>query len=111
MQRAGITQRQMADLLGVSQPAVSVYLAGRLPPPRVLLGVARIGNTSIEWLLTGEEAAEEAAMQVREQPLPYGRTAVMMDLWEQLPSPLQQNVLQLMRTLIDISIDGSAKSG
>ncbi len=111
MRKSGITQKEMAGLLGISQPAISVYLAGRLPPPRVLLGIARLGNTSVEWLLTGEGAADGGDSLVREARPPYGKTAVMMELWEQLPASVQQNVLQLMRNLVDINTDGSAKSG
>ena len=110
MTETGITQKDMAGLLGVSQPAISVYLAGRLPPPAVLLGIARLGNTSVEWLLTGEGQRESDALLVREAAVNYGKAAVMVELWEQLPASVQQNVLQLMRTLVEISIDGSARN-
>jgi transcriptional regulator with XRE-family HTH domain len=52
----GFTQRQFAGQLGISQAAVSKYLSGRVPPAEVLLKIAKMGNTSMEWILTGEMA-------------------------------------------------------
>ena len=49
----GLRQWQMANLLGATQPAVHKYENGILPEVRRLLELARIGNTSIEWILTG----------------------------------------------------------
>jgi len=43
----------MAELLGATQPAVHKYENGILPEVKRLLELARIGNTSIEWILTG----------------------------------------------------------
>jgi hypothetical protein len=44
----------MAQLLGATQPAVHKYENGILPEVKRLLELARIGDTSIEWILTGE---------------------------------------------------------
>jgi hypothetical protein len=43
----------MAQLLGATQPAVHKYENGILPEVKRLLELARIGNTSVEWILTG----------------------------------------------------------
>jgi transcriptional regulator with XRE-family HTH domain len=48
-----LRQWQMAQLLGATQPAVHKYENGILPEVRRLLELARIGNTSVEWILTG----------------------------------------------------------
>jgi transcriptional regulator with XRE-family HTH domain len=48
-----LRQWQMAELLGATQPAVHKYENGILPEVRRLLEIARIGNTTIEWILTG----------------------------------------------------------
>lgn len=50
----GLRQWQMAQLLGATQPAVHKYENGILPEVKRLLELARIGDTSIEWILTGE---------------------------------------------------------
>src|SRR5215813_13514873 len=49
----GLRQWQMAELLGATQPAVHKYENGILPEVKRLLELARIGQTSIEWILTG----------------------------------------------------------
>ena len=50
-----LTQEQLASILQISQPAVSKYLRERIPPADALLKIARLGNTTIEWLLTGRK--------------------------------------------------------
>lgn len=52
----GLRQWQMAELLGATQPAVHKYENGILPEVRRLLELARIGNTSVEWILTGRHS-------------------------------------------------------
>ena len=52
---SGLTQQQFSVELGVSQAAVSKYLTGRIPPAEVLLRIARLGKTTVEWLLSGEK--------------------------------------------------------
>jgi transcriptional regulator with XRE-family HTH domain len=49
----GLRQWQMAEKLGATQPAVHKYENGILPEVKRLLELARIGSTSIEWILTG----------------------------------------------------------
>src|SRR2546426_3870238 len=48
-----LRQWQMAEMLGATQPAVHKYENGILPEVKRLLELARIGHTSIEWILTG----------------------------------------------------------
>ena len=49
----GLKQWQMADILGATQPAIHKYENGILPEVKRLLELARVGNTTIEWILTG----------------------------------------------------------
>ncbi|MBN2424389.1 MAG: helix-turn-helix transcriptional regulator [Calditrichaceae bacterium] len=51
----GLTQEQFAAELGISQPAVSYYLKERIPPAEIMLKIANLGNTTIEWILTGQK--------------------------------------------------------
>ena len=51
--QAGMRQWELARLLGTTQSAVHKYEHGVVPEPRRLLELARVGNTSVEWLLTG----------------------------------------------------------
>ncbi len=50
-----LTQEQLATELGISQPAVSKYLNERIPPADVLFNLAKLGKTTIEWILSGEK--------------------------------------------------------
>ncbi len=61
-QEAGLRQWELARLLGTTQSAVHKYEHGVVPEPRRLMELARVGHTSIEWILTGrhwENGAEE----------------------------------------------------
>ena len=64
------TQQQLAQNLGISQAAISKYLNERIPPPEVLLRLADLGRTTIEWILTGEKTYffEDSRSAVRERP-------------------------------------------
>ncbi|MGH9869283.1 MAG: helix-turn-helix domain-containing protein [Candidatus Polarisedimenticolia bacterium] len=50
---AGLRQWQLAEMIGATQPAIHMYERGVLPEPRRLLELARIGDTTVEWILTG----------------------------------------------------------
>jgi transcriptional regulator with XRE-family HTH domain len=65
----GLKQWQMADLLGATQPAIHKYENGILPEVKRLLELARIGNTTVEWILTGrhwEQGSEDRERIPRE---------------------------------------------
>src|SRR6058998_2314306 len=51
--RAGLRQWQLAEVLGTTQSAVHKYEHGVIPEPRRLVELSRLGNTTIEWILTG----------------------------------------------------------
>lgn len=59
---ASLRQWELAKLLGTTQSAVHKYEHGVVPESRRLVELARIGGTSIEWVLTGchwENGSEE----------------------------------------------------
>lgn len=45
---------QIAKSLGLSNAAITTYLAGRIPPAETLIEIAHLTGCSIHWLLTGE---------------------------------------------------------
>ncbi len=51
---AKLRQWELAKLLGTTQSAVHKYEHGVVPEPRRLVELARVGGTSIEWILTGQ---------------------------------------------------------
>ena len=102
MRRMQINQQELAGLIGVSQPAISLYLQGRLPPPEVLLQIARLGNTSIEWLLTGGGSGPApAGSVVRESSAEYSSQHPLFRLWNRLPVPVQAHLLGLIREIVE----------
>jgi transcriptional regulator with XRE-family HTH domain len=68
--RLGATLRQweLAKLLGTTQSAVHKYEHGVVPEPRRLVELARIGGTSIEWVLTGRHWENGSQEQPRISP-------------------------------------------
>lgn len=67
----GLRQWQMAELLGATQPAVHKYENGILPEVKRLLELARIGHTSIEWILTGRHWENGSGEMERLKPEVY----------------------------------------
>jgi len=54
---AGMSQAELAQRVGVSTSAIGMYEQGRREPSCALLvSLARALNTSLQYLLTGEEA-------------------------------------------------------
>lgn len=99
MHTLGMNQQQLASYLGVSQPAVSLYLRGRVPPADILYHLARLGKTNIEWILTGE--SEPLLNQVQENKTSYGNENQLLMLWARLSPANQKILLSLMRELAE----------
>jgi transcriptional regulator with XRE-family HTH domain len=62
---AGLRQWQLAEMIGATQPAIHMYERGVLPEPKRLLEIARIGNTTVEWILTGRHWEHGSAEMAR----------------------------------------------
>jgi transcriptional regulator with XRE-family HTH domain len=65
---AGLRQWELAKMLGTTQSAVHKYEHGVVPEPRRLVELARIGGTSIEWVLTGRHWENGSGEQQRVAP-------------------------------------------
>ena len=65
---ASMRQWELARLLGTTQSAVHKYEHGVVPEPRRLVELAKIGGTSIEWVLTGEHWENGSEEQERLSP-------------------------------------------
>ena len=65
---AGLRQWELARLLGTTQSAVHKYEHGVVPEPRRLVELARVGGTSIEWVLTGRHWENGSDSQERLAP-------------------------------------------
>ena len=69
--KVGLRQWQLAELLGTTQSAVHKYEHGVIPEPRRLVKLARLGNTTIEWILTGQHWESGSVQQDRLPPDVY----------------------------------------
>jgi transcriptional regulator with XRE-family HTH domain len=65
---AGLRQWELARFLGTTQSAIHKYEHGVTPEPRRLLKLAKIGNTTIEWILTGRHWENGFTGKERIQP-------------------------------------------
>lgn len=63
--KAGMRQWQLAAQLGTTQSAVHKYEHGVIPEPRRLIMLCRLGNTTIEWILTGQHWENGSSSQER----------------------------------------------
>jgi transcriptional regulator with XRE-family HTH domain len=74
---AGLRQWELARRLGTTQSAIHKYEHGVIPEPRRLVELARLGGTSVEWVLTGEHWENGSAEQAR-VPAEALRTACLL---------------------------------
>ncbi len=93
----GLSQEQLAHLLHISQPAVSHYLKRRIPPADILLQIARLGNTTMEWILTGQKSYFYG--RVEEDEAPYDAELKLMQRLNRLPGEIRQAVVLLIERL------------
>ncbi len=100
MTQKGWTQQQLATLLGVSQPAISQYLKGRIPQSDVLLRLSLISGKSMEYLLTGKTSGREVP-RVAEGKEGYGDEGRLLELWRQLPEPVRSALLQFLQKVVE----------
>lgn len=50
----GVQNKEIAARLGVSRPAVTAYLQGRIPSAEKLIEISALTGCNLHWLLTGE---------------------------------------------------------
>ncbi len=99
MKQKELTQKDLSEILGISQPAISLYLQGRMPPADILYQIAQLGGTSVEWILTGIESEQGI---VKESEPVYGNQHLLLRLWKQIPTKLQRDFLTLLKSFIEL---------
>ena len=96
----GWTQEQLASALDLSQPAISKYLKERIPPAETLLKLAQFGNTTIEWILTGQKSyfyqQENTNTVVRENPTIYDAEINLAKKIAKLTPVVRQAIISLV---------------
>lgn len=93
-----LNQQQFADLLGVTQPAVSKYLKERIPPAPVLLKLAHAASTTIEWILSGDKV--DSRQKVAEPFVVYSPPLSIEQKFRQLPFSLQKQFDRLLDSIL-----------
>lgn len=56
LEAGGMTQRELGDLLGVTERSVAAYETGEVVPYRFLRDLERVLGAEAAWILHGEEA-------------------------------------------------------
>ena len=92
-ERLGYTQAELASLLAdpktgrpLSQAAVKNYEARNVPEAHVLLQIARLGDSTVDWLLTGASA----------HPISDRQIAALRSFWkDELPQSVKATAEQL----------------
>ncbi len=96
---SGLNQIKLAEILDISQAAVSKYLKERIPPAEILLKIAFIGNTTIEWLLTGKTEIKPPVNAISDKKEIY-KSGREIDLYTKIEK-LEPPVKAALETLID----------
>ncbi len=98
MQKFSLNQKQLADLLGITQPAVSKYLSNRIPPAHILFKMAQISGRRMEWFLTGE--SEDLLYKVAEPAVTYDAGMKLEKKISLLPKEIYHRLEDLVDSII-----------
>jgi len=106
---AELRQWELARRLGTTQSAIHKYEHGVVPEPRRLIELARIGNTSIEWVLTGHHWENGSETQQRLSPDVLGTAQALRDLDENGRDRIDE-ALRIIREAVDaLDSEGSGE--
>ena len=99
---ADLTQQQVADALGLSQPQYASYEVGRRRVPVSMLpGLTKVLGVSIEALVADEDAAQVAAIAPRRTRRgPPSRLERQLDAVARLPKARQKFVSDMLDTVL-----------
>lgn len=99
---ADLTQVQLAEALGISQPQLAFYeLAKRRVPVSLLPGLAKVLGVSIEALIADDDAAQVAAAAPRRtRHGPVSRLEQQLDAITRLPRSEQKFVSKMLDSVL-----------
>ena len=97
--RAGLRQWELAKRLGTTQSAVHKYEHGVVPEPRRLVELARAGETSIEWILTGNLWENGSHEQKRLSPALLDTASILREILDE-DRPLVDEALGIVREAV-----------
>jgi transcriptional regulator with XRE-family HTH domain len=94
--RAGLTQMELADALGVPQSNIAFWESGTKPPrSEVLEPMAKAFGVSVESLLRPPSASSRAA-----KPTPHGQAQRLFAAVTKLPRSEQRRILSVLEALL-----------
>ena len=101
-----LSQEQLAKVLQVSQPAISKYLRDRIPPAETLLKLAQLGQTTVEWILSGQKsyAYGQTAAEVHETQMDYDADWQVAKKIAVLPDEVREAIIRLIEELYEKNI-------
>ena len=99
MHKLSLNQKQLADLLGITQPAVSKYLNQRIPPAHILFGISQISGKNMEWFLTGE--SEILSYKIAEPAVTYDAGLKLEKKISLLPKDIYRRLEQLVDSILN----------
>jgi transcriptional regulator with XRE-family HTH domain len=98
---ADLTQVQLAERLGISQPQLAFYEVGkRRVPVSMLPGLAKALGVSIEALIADNDTANIAAAPKRTRRGPVSRLEQQLDAVTRLPKARQRFVTDMLDTVL-----------
>jgi transcriptional regulator with XRE-family HTH domain len=99
---ADLTQVQLAEALGISQPQLAFYEVGkRRVPVSMLPGLAKVLGVSLEALIAHDDAAQVAAAPPRRTRRgPISKLEQQLDAIARLPKAEQKIVSRFLDTMI-----------
>jgi transcriptional regulator with XRE-family HTH domain len=96
----GLSQQQLADMLGVSKGAVGQYEVGLTTPrPKRFERIAEVLGVTVEWLLTGNDAEEKVRAQTTNEmaalellrAIPHEKQAAAIAMLQGLAATVTKN--------------------
>ena len=97
-------QNEVAKKLGVTPQSVWQWTKGKLPRRDLLVKIAEIGNTTVDWLLSGDEGANPPV-----KPVPDHELAAMFYKWDEL-SDDDREELRTLIAMVDREIERRLKN-
>jgi transcriptional regulator with XRE-family HTH domain len=95
--KANLTQKQVAEILRLSFSAISSWELGRsIPNPELLPKIAKLYNTTIDYLITGKESPEnkkEAQKEITDATGFYRLASQLTDSQRNLVTQYMQGIL------------------
>jgi transcriptional regulator with XRE-family HTH domain len=104
---ASLRQWELAKLLGTTQSAVHKYEHGVVPEPRRLVELARIGGTSIEWVLTGQHWENGSEDQERISPELLATACILKEISEEGRATVNEALRIVRDAVLSLEPDGA----